>query len=226
MIFLGIESSGEDAGVALVREDGVIGSLLSQGKRNHSVVLASMVQDLLKEKGLALGDLSGISVDVGPGSFTGIRIGMTLAASLAYGADLPLVGVTSLEVLAHRGKQLHPGLVIPMIHARQDEVYVRVQGKERVVSIGAFLDELGEGFLEERVLFIGDGALAFADDIRARGFLALPLEMTDAFPTGIGVGQCGLVSFGKGILQDPFSLEANYLRRTEAEVNLERRLQE
>lgn len=215
MIFLGIESSGSVAGVALVDERRVIGEIKVKASKNHSVILAPMVADLLKYCNLTLKDIEGIGVNTGPGSFTGIRIGISLAAALAYGGDLPLVKVSALEALAF-GVPSERETIIPIIHGRKNEYYVSYKDEERVVVIEEFLKELD---IASSYLFVGEISADLEEAFKERG---LKYRVEEAgLLRGVKVGQAALSLFKKGVFSSPLEVEANYLRKAEVDIKLE-----
>ena len=137
MIVLGIETATTVCGAALV-VDGVVVTESSIAEKNvHAEKLLTMVNAVLEKSGLALTKVSGIAISIGPGSFTGLRIGLSVAKGLSYATGIPLVAVPTLEALARRLTAMHPignpGYVLPMIDARRDEVYCqlfRLEGEE------------------------------------------------------------------------------------------------
>lgn len=202
MIFLGIESSGNIASVALVNEDCIIGEMTFKTSKNHSIILAPMVDDILKYCNLTLKDIDGIGVNVGPGSFTGIRIGVSLAAALAYGSDLPLVQVSSLESLSY-------GIDgIPIIHGRKNEYYVSYDGREEVVILDDFLEKI-----DNELIFIGNEKIN--SKLGKHKFIIREF-------TGINVARAAMDIYKKGSSFSPLDVKANYLRRPEVDINLEK----
>lgn len=215
MVFLGIESSGEVAGVALVDGSRVVGEIRIKASKNHSVILAPMVADLLKFCNLTLKDIEGIGVNTGPGSFTGIRIGISLAAALAYGANLPLVKVSALEALAF-GVKSEGETIIPIIHGRKNEYYLSYENEERVVLIEEFLKELN---IEASYLFVGEIPTNLEKALKERG---LKYRVEEAgFLSGAKVGKTAAVFFNRGGDFSPLEVEANYLRKAEVDIKLE-----
>ncbi len=165
MLILAFESSAKSASAALVRD----GKLLAQSTQisalTHSRTLLPMAEDLLKNCSLTLGDVDTIAVAHGPGSFTGIRIGVSMVKGLAWGADKPCVGVSTLEAMAWHGLAAG-GLICPVMDARRAQVYnalfriadgrpVRLCA-DRAISLEDLAAELA-GY-EESVFLIGDGA--------------------------------------------------------------------
>ena len=228
MICLGIESSGEAAGAALVDETGVLGEIRLNMARRHSMVLAPMVRDLLAYAGLELKDLGCIAVNIGPGSFTGLRIGISLAASLAYGAELPTVGVSSLETLYDAGIRLaeeaeagRETIILPMIPIKRNEAYVMHHGEARMVQLDKFIHTLST---QPRYLIMGEGWADYEELFRGADLKLLKIGETDRRQRPSSVARLGLEAALRGGAGDAFSLAPNYIRRPEAELNLERKL--
>jgi tRNA threonylcarbamoyladenosine biosynthesis protein TsaB len=122
VIVLAIESATGRAGVALGTPDGVIASAqVTRGPR-HAEVLVPAIEFVCEQAGIALGELDAIAVDIGPGLFTGLRVGIATANGLAQSLGKPMIPVSSLDLLAHAYKYVAPELVT-VIDARRGEVY-------------------------------------------------------------------------------------------------------
>ena len=104
MTILAIDTSNHTLGIALVRDDTVVGESITYLKKNHSVRAMPTVEALMKECGVAPNELSKIVVAKGPGSYTGVRIGVTIAKTLAWTLSIPITAVSSLETLAANGR--------------------------------------------------------------------------------------------------------------------------
>ncbi|MFT3656871.1 tRNA threonylcarbamoyladenosine biosynthesis protein TsaB [Bacillus sp. B01(2024)] len=122
MTILAIDTSNYTLGAALVREKTVMAEYITYLKKNHSVRAMPAVNSLLEDCGLKPQDLTKIAVAKGPGSYTGVRIGVTLAKTLAWSLKLPISAVSSLEVLAANGRHFQ-GLICPLFDARRGQVY-------------------------------------------------------------------------------------------------------
>lgn len=164
MLVLAIDTATKIGSVALYDDKiGVIGEINLYVKVNHSNVIMDAVDSLFKLSGLNIKDVDRIAVTIGPGSFTGIRIGTAIAKGLAYSLKKPIVGVNELDVLAHMGEN-REDIIVPLIDARKERVYF---SKYRYVD-GILLreEEYKDGELREileelkgkKVTFIGDGA--------------------------------------------------------------------
>lgn len=164
MLILAFESSAKSASVALVRD----GALLSQYSQcsglTHSRTLLPMAEDMLKNAEIALKDIDMIAVAHGPGSFTGIRIGVSTVKGLAWAADKPCVGVSTLEAMAWHGLAAG-GYICPVMDARRSQVYNAIfeirDGKpcrvteDRPIALSELAEELRA--LNAPVLLVGDG---------------------------------------------------------------------
>ena len=182
MLILAFESSAKAASVALVKD----GKLLAQSSQvsglTHSRTLLPMAEDMLKNAELSIKNVDAFAVAHGPGSFTGIRIGVSAVKGLAWAADKPCVGVSTLEAMAWHGVAAG-GYVCPVMDARRNQVYNAIfkieNGKPvRVTEDRAIaLSELNEELLAlgEKVFLVGDGT-----EITARYFDAENIPYTAA----------------------------------------------
>lgn len=165
MLVLAIDTATKIGSVALYDDKtGVIGEINLYVKVNHSNVIMDAVDSLFKLSGLTIKDVDRIAVTIGPGSFTGIRIGTAIAKGLAYSLKKPIVGVNELDVLAHMGEN-REDIIVPLIDARKERVYF---SKYRYIdNILLRKEEYKDGELREilddlkgkKVTFIGDGAI-------------------------------------------------------------------
>ena len=165
MLILAFESSAKSASVALVKD----GELLSQYSQcsalTHSRTLLPMAEDMLKNAEVKLSEVDLIAVAHGPGSFTGIRIGVSTVKGLSWAADKPCVGVSTLEAMAWHGL-MAGGYVCPVMDARRQQVYNALfkieDGKpqritdDRPIALAQLADEVRS--LDAPVLLVGDGA--------------------------------------------------------------------
>ena len=122
MYTLAIDTSNNVLGVAITTKDAVIGQISTNLKKNHSVRLMPTIDLLMKQVEIKPSQLEKIVVAKGPGSYTGVRIGLTTAKSLAWALNIPVIGVSSLEVLAYQGR-FHDALICPFFDARRGTVY-------------------------------------------------------------------------------------------------------
>ena len=164
MLVLAIDTATKIGSVALYDDKiGVIGEINLYVKVNHSNVIMDAVDSLFKLSGLNIKDVDRIAVTIGPGSFTGIRIGTAIAKGLAYSLKKPIVGVNELDVLAHMGEN-REDIIVPLIDARKERVYFskyryidNILLREKEYKDGELRDVL-EDLKGKKVTFIGDGA--------------------------------------------------------------------
>jgi len=170
MLILGIESATSQVGCALGGPDGLLASAHTVRPRHHAESLTPQIEFIVDQAGVALDDVGAIAVDIGPGLFTGLRVGITTAMSLAFALDVPMLVSTSLDLLAEA--IIRPGVeVVALVDARRAEVFhasyemvdgVMVPTSEPAVSLPADLVETMQTGDRTRLL-VGDGARAHHD---------------------------------------------------------------
>lgn len=228
MLILGIETSSTVASVALMNKDVLLGEVVVNSTKTHSQKLMPILDQLLKNCGVTIKELDLIGVSTGPGSFTGVRIGISTAKGLAHPFNIPLVEVSSLEGMGYNMPQVK-GLICPIFDARRDLVYTRVmkwteEGIETLIEDeNILIDELIEQLkaYDEPVTFVGDGVLKFAERLReSLGERAIMAPQNVLMPKGSSIAEAArqalITSYKK---YD--EVKANYLRKTEAERNYE-----
>ncbi len=225
---LAIETSGPCGGVAIVGEE-VLGEVVLSSSETHSKRLLSATDYLLKRLGFKLQDLSAIAVSLGPGSFTGLRIGLATAKGLCLGAGLPLVGVGTLEALA-ANVYFAPYPVCPVLDARRKQVYTALyrfkDGQlEALLPPSLLSPEKLLSFIREKTLFLGDGLKPYGEYLAKalrEKFIPAPPHLAHARPAT--VGYLGWKRILRNETNDPQSLLPIYLRPSEAELKfIERR---
>lgn len=165
MLIMAFESSAKAASVALVRDGRLISQYSQCSGLTHSRTLLPMAEDMLKNSEIKLSDVDCFAVAQGPGSFTGIRIGVSTVKGLAWAADKPCIGVSTLEAMAWHGVSAG-GYVCPVMDARRNQVYNALfkieEGRpvrlspDRPIALSELSEEVKK--LEAPVLLIGDGA--------------------------------------------------------------------
>jgi tRNA threonylcarbamoyladenosine biosynthesis protein TsaB len=228
MLILGIDTSTTTGGVALVSEERLIANYQLDVTVTHSARLFPAIDAMLRDAQLTLNNLNGIAVAIGPGSFTGLRIGVAAAKSLAFLNKIPLIGISTLEALAY---PLSPTnlLICPILDALRGEVYAagfqadhgRLERifEDRIISIPELL-----ALLQPPCLFTGNGITKHQQEIQnkfGKEAVFAPLNLRVVLPSSIA--GLGLQQLAAGILDDPLKLEPRYLRRPEAEVIWEKK---
>jgi len=226
MKLLGVESATLSGGVALLDGDRLLGEITLNIAITHSERLMSAVDRLLADCGLAPADLDGLAVSVGPGSFTGLRVGIATVKALAMALDLPVAAVPTLDALASR-LPFADAAVCPILDARKGEVYLslyrwRDGGMSREWDYLALPPELAAARLDAPVILLGDGIEAcrpWLDRLGAEARVAPAAQRMPSAASVAGLGRAAL-SAGAGVGAD--SLAPLYLRPSEAELKARR----
>lgn len=170
MLVLGIDTATASVGCALGGHEGVIASFSLVADRRHAETLAPAIEFVCRTAGISPSELGVVAVDVGPGLFTGLRVGVVTAKAMATALRVPVVGISSLDLLAHPVRWT-PRLIASVVDARRGEVFYALYrqvpgGVQRLTEpLVAAPDELASELLArgEDVLAVGDGALRHAD---------------------------------------------------------------
>ena len=224
MKILAFETSAKAASVALMEKGKLLGESYQNTGLTHSQTLMVMAEDLLKTCNLTTKDVDAVAVAAGPGSFTGIRIGVAAAKGFAWGAELPCYGVSTLEAMA-RNLGVYQGYVVPAMDARRSQVYTAIfhadKGELTRVEedMAISLAELGEKIknYEEPVFLVGDGAnLCYNTLLEEVSGLVLPPEHR-MHQRAAGVALAAQVMADSGDPGNAAELTPNYLRLSQAE---------
>ena len=216
MLILGIDTACACAKTALHEDGRVLDEAYANDKKTHSVKLMPMIDTLFKDTGKTIGEVNLIGVITGPGSFTGLRIGVATAKALAYSIQAPIVGINTLDFLAASVSDCSDAIVCPAIDARNASVYCNayIEGKAlwdcEVRSVAELTTRLEELSREtgRRVIVTGDGAPLYFD-----GFTLAP----EAELPGVASVICRMAETQQDKATDCFALNVNYYRQTQAE---------
>lgn len=220
MRILVIDTSGPVCGTAVMDEEKVYSEYTAQNRNTHSASLMPMIEATLKAAGTELRDINAIAAVTGPGSFTGVRIGVATAKGLAHGAGIPCIPVDALEALAASAGDFD-GLVCPIQDARAGQVYGAVfrDGKrltgDAPMKLEAFLEQAET--MGARFLFIGDGAPVHGETIRNR--LGEKAVFAPAFRSYLRPSAAGWIALNRREKTDYLGLQATYLRPPNAQKN-------
>ncbi len=224
MLLLTFETSAKAASVALFEENKLLGESYQNTGLTHSQTLLCMAEDLLKSCGYTPQDIGAVAVAAGPGSFTGVRIGMAAAKGFAWGKELPCYGVSTLEAMA-LGAGIHNGIVCPVMDARRSQVYNALFQADngrltRICEDRAIaLEDLKQELLpfDQPIYLVGDGStLCFETLKEAVSNLVLPQEHR-MHQRASGVGLAARQKIAAGDPGDGETLVPNYLRLSQAE---------
>jgi tRNA threonylcarbamoyladenosine biosynthesis protein TsaB len=226
MKLLAVESATLSGGVALLDGDTLLGEITLNIALTHSERLMSAVDRLLDDCGLAPADLDGLAVSVGPGSFTGLRVGLATVKGLAMALDLPVAAVPTLDALAAR-LPFADAPVCPILDARKGEVYLslyrwREDGMAREWDYLALPPELAAARLEAPVILLGDGIEACRPWLERLGTGARVAPVAQRLPSAAAVAGLGRAALAAGAGVDAEALAPFYLRPSEAELKARR----
>lgn len=226
MYVLGIESATPVAAVAVAGKEGILAERMVLNKRTHSVNLLPMIKAVLADAQLEHNDLAGIAVSGGPGSFTGLRIGMSIAKTLAQVWELPVTGISTLQTLAH-ALAGHNRLVCPVLNSRKNEVYTAVYDCSGLVPLllirprAALINELIKMLADYQkpVTFLGDGVPLYCAQLKAGlGQAARFAPLATSYPRGGAVAELGLQALKNGKGVSPLELQPEYVGLSAAET--------
>ena len=224
MLTLAFETSAKAASVAILDGKKLLGESYQNTGLTHSQTLMVMAEDLIRTCGYTPQQIEAVAVAAGPGSFTGVRIGVAAAKGFAWGRELPCCGVSTLEAMA-LNLGVHSGYIVPVMDARRSQVYTatfHAQGGElsricedRAISLEALGEELKN--LQEQIFLVGDGSILCYNTLKATvPQLILPPEHK-MHQRGVGVALAAMAQMARGEQGDGESLAPNYLRLSQAE---------
>ena len=224
MLILAFESSAKAASVALVRDGVLLAESFQHSGKTHSATLMPMAEQILKDCELTAGDLDCVAVAKGPGSFTGVRIGVAAAKGLAWAADKPVCGVSTLLAMADQMAHLK-GIICPVMDARRGQVYNALfasdgekltrMTSDRAISLEELRKELETA--EKPIFLVGDGSKlcynTLKDELPGLVYPPAHLEMQRA--SGVAVAAYSMALAGE--MTPARDLTPNYLRLSQAE---------
>ena len=227
MSILSIDTSSQVSSVAVLSAERVAAELSMQGALTHSETLMPHIGTALEMARVKKNELEGVAVSIGPGSFTGLRIGLAAAKMMAYALHIPLIAVPTLEALAHH--TICEGVrLVPMMDAQKGNVYAQEFAWEAGAE-GLTLREAhplvilprtevlaGLAHSTQPVLLLGDAMQKKGADELPTGVRLAPIHAR--MPRAACVGLASLTRLARGAVDDPVTIAPLYLRRSEAEV--------
>jgi tRNA threonylcarbamoyladenosine biosynthesis protein TsaB len=229
MLILGVETATQQVGCAIGGHEGVLASFHAARGRRHAETLVPAIDFVRQHARIDLGEISAVAVDLGPGLFTGLRVGIATAKAIAHALRVPMVGVPSLDLLAFPVR-FSTRLVAAVVDARRGEVfwafYRQVPGGVQRVTphqVGD-PDDLASELLAsgDDCLLVGDGARRYADRFED----AARIELGDqglSHPSADSLVQLAHARALREEFVNPWELEPLYLRRPDAEINWQTR---
>jgi len=237
MYILAFETTGENASVACIDEEGRIICEKSGGVRSHLQSLMPMTRSLMQKNGIGVGDISCVAASCGPGSFTGIRIGVASARAFAQAAEIPCIPVPTLQAFVYNVPE-HTGLFCPILDARRGQVYggaffwdekkadigTAVEGG--AYTIGEYLESLRQTASELRIcdiMFFGDGIGKYRSEIidRDAGLSAVFADDERRLQKASSAAMLALKLYREGKQVHYNEFTPMYMRKAEAERKLE-----
>lgn len=223
---LAIETSVLTSSVALLDGEVVQAESTVKTARGHASRLLPMVESVLETAGITTADLDLIVVPLGPGSFTGIRIGLSTAKGLAWALKIPAVGICSLEILA-RGSGIQNTPIVSVLDARKGEVFLGIYRVDSAGELEVILPpmvskplealECVEGALSgTEALYVGEGVRAYPDVFRNQTLLP---HLFDVIRGSVSASAGRALFLEKGNAE-PQDLQPIYLRRSDAEIQM------
>lgn len=217
MIMLGMDTTGSVLSVALSLDAQILGEISVHSKKKHSETLLPAVDSLLGLAGRKLEEVGCVAVSVGPGSFTGIRIGVATAKGFAHALGVPVAEIDTLDALMQN--VFYGGTVCAIMDARRNQVYAAAKNgeNERIGSCAMSLDSLLQALGSGPVLFVGDGVDAYADRITSQRPESLLAPGPVRYQRASSVCALGYQKYVKGETVEYHRVKANYIRPSQAE---------
>ncbi|MGH9067004.1 MAG: tRNA (adenosine(37)-N6)-threonylcarbamoyltransferase complex dimerization subunit type 1 TsaB [Acidimicrobiales bacterium] len=229
VIILGIETATQQVGAALGGQEGVLASAHVARGRRHAETLTPAIEFVCRQARVELAEVSAVAVDVGPGLFTGLRVGVAAAKATAQALRVPMIALSSLDLLAYPVRHTDR-LIAAVIDARKGEVYsalyrqapggVQRLSPPRVAAPSELAAELGAR--GEPTLVVGDGAIRYAGVFAGERRTVLATVGT-AYPSAAALVELAQPRALREEFVLPSEIEVVYLRKADAEINWERR---
>lgn len=225
MITLAMDCATDSVGLALLKEEELQAELYLGPGRHHAEVLLPGLENLLLSTGIAIEEVELIVCTAGPGSFTGVRTGVSTAKGLALATGVPIVAVSTLEALAMNALPT-AGLICPLLDARRDQVYAglyrmgpdgfpEIVMPDRLTDIVQWIRDLPDGGID----WVGDGVLRYRDRIpEARSGRRDPVESMRHQIRASAVGLIGIHRYSQGRAENALTFSPRYLRLSTAEA--------
>ncbi|MCI0469504.1 MAG: tRNA (adenosine(37)-N6)-threonylcarbamoyltransferase complex dimerization subunit type 1 TsaB [Nitrospirae bacterium] len=223
MKLLAIETSTMFGGLAVLDSGNLIAESRLNVRTTHSERLLPEIRYIMSQSGLSITDIDVFAISIGPGSFTGLRVGLSAVKGLVYPTDAKLVSVPTLEAFAWNIPfSAYP--VCPLLDARKKEVYAGLfrwsdNGFIRVINEQAVSIDNLISKIKEKTIFIGEGAMIYRENIqKGLGEMAIFAPPQAMSPSPSNVAFLGMIKALRGDFDDPVTLAPYYIRKSEAEV--------
>ena len=215
MKILSISTSSNIASVSISENDDCILELNINNNKTHSETLMPLIDELFKTTGLNLSDINAIACDIGPGSFTGIRIGISSIKAIAESLNIPVIAVSSLEALAYNIQDINCKTICSLIDARNNQVYCGIFDKSHNSLENYLADDINivkEALNKyENIIFVGDGAIIHKDLLGIEDF------KSDNVIHSKNIAKCAYNKFKNNDTKTADTITPLYLRKSQAE---------
>ena len=213
-LILSIETSTQLCSVALHNQGKLIAACQSEEEGAHAKQLTLLIDEVAKKSATKLISLKGIAISIGPGSYTGLRIGLATAKGLCFGLDKPLIAIPTLKVLAARHTDSAHKILIPLMDARRMEVYSAVYANKNLHELepasALILDEFSfAAYQEKNALFFGNGVQKFMEAFPNQTF---SYDLENPYPEAIHMGKLAFEAYLNKKFENLVSIEPNYLK--------------
>lgn len=228
MLVLGIETATPQASVAIGSEQGIVASALVSRGATHNEFLLPAVRFCLDRAGLGFSNISGVAVGVGPGLFTGMRVGVATAKALAQSMSVPIVGIASLDLLAYEVRYT-PKVICACLDARRNEVFHAFYrySPGGIQRMGPYMVERPEqlagriGAQGDDVLIVGNGALVYREVWEDSGPRVEAGTVSDAFPDARSLVELSLPKLFREEFDPLYEVNPLYLRTSAKPIRWE-----
>lgn len=162
-LILNIDTALHTASVCLAKDEKVVQLTVNENQKDHAAWLHCSIAEVLKKNGFIVNQLEAVAVSIGPGSYTGLRVGLAAAKGLCFALNIPLIAVSTLEIVAFAVKEEASNLICPMIDARRMEVFAALYDKslkEKISAHALIIDEnsFTPQLYSDKILFCGSGS--------------------------------------------------------------------
>ncbi|SCY74190.1 tRNA (adenosine(37)-N6)-threonylcarbamoyltransferase complex dimerization subunit type 1 TsaB [Alkaliphilus peptidifermentans] len=232
MRILALDTSSIVATIAVLENTKLIAEIVLNHQKNHSQKLMPLIEETLENCNLLPGDIDVYAVAIGPGSFTGLRIGVTTVKAMAQALNKPVVGVSTLDGLAYNLPFCN-SYICPIIDAQRDNVYtaiyswenneIKMHNKHAILHIDELISDIKERKM--KTIFLGDGLNLHMDKlITELGHLAVIAPSATAIARASSIGTLAFEKAKTGDLEDADKIVPIYMRKSQAENQLEERM--
>lgn len=232
MKVLSIDSATESASCAVIEDNKLLGEINFNYKKQHSVILMTMVDFLLKNLNLSIKDMDGFAISKGPGSFTGLRIGAATVKGFSQGTNKPFIAISTLDSLAYN-LAFTSGIICPILDALRNNVYTCTYTFENgslkkltdhcCISLDDLIEHLNS--INKPVTFVGDGTDKFKDYINSKmkNVSFAPSHLNNSRASALG--ELALNKLSMGLKDNIFDFSPTYLRKSQAEREYDKKME-